>query len=98
MSREGAARKLWRGPSPSSAKLTDPDYAARIDFSTFSPFSGGGRKIARAIMANAMEKSPDYKSLLLEKRKWVISAGKNMPHVHSTKILSFRPKVGICDR
>jgi hypothetical protein len=49
-------------------------------------------------MANVAEKPHGDKFLLLEKRKWVISAGNNRPHVHSAKILGFRPKVGICDR
>jgi hypothetical protein len=37
-------------------------------------------------------------STLRVKRMCVTSVGNSIPHVHSTKMRSFRPKVGICDR
>ena len=37
-------------------------------------------------------------SRLRVKRKCVMSAGKNIPHVHSTKMRSLRPSVGMRER
>lgn len=84
---------------PEEWKLAPKETCRKLGGRLEPPEKGPTRYPLRTrASGDASRDDSSSRSWLRVKRRCVTSAPKNIPHVHSTKIRSLRPNVGICAR